>query len=70
MDKHIKEAFDIYRDLVTGPKANPADAGDFAAKLDDATAKAVYDLCSADPLLRHLLVRPLWFNYETQSFRW
>lgn len=66
MDR-VQKAFEDYKRAV---ESGPDVAGDFAAALDDETAKAVYELCELDPQYRDRLVRPLWFNYATQSWRW
>lgn len=48
----------------------PAAAGELVVDLDDATCKALYEELLKDDRTKDKLVRPLWFNYKTQSFRW
>lgn len=44
--------------------------GDLVQKEDDETCKALYEKLSADERTKDKLVKPLWYNYQTQSFRW
>jgi aminoglycoside phosphotransferase len=55
-----------YREAV---KQGVVAACDFAASLSDTEAKEVFDAASKDSDLKSKLVRPLWYNYDTQSFR-
>ncbi len=64
----LNQAFEKYMFFV---KTNsPELCGDFAAGLPDEMAKALYAKLEADPVGKNCLVRPLWFSYERQAFRW
>jgi hypothetical protein len=47
----------------------PEVAGNVASEFDDDEARAVYQYCLNDGILKNRLVKPLWFNYKTQAMR-
>lgn len=59
---------DVTKRYIEATKRGPGFAGDFASALSDDDAKTVYDECKA--LGFNKLVRPLWYDYSQQCFRW
>lgn len=64
----IEQLFAKYLELIR--TAGPVECGDLVRHLDDATCKQLFDKLAAHPTARNMIVKPLYYNYTTQAFRW
>lgn len=49
---------------------DPGACGDLVQHEDDETCKELYQLLLQDSRTKDKLVKPLWYNYNTQKMRW
>lgn len=64
----VQILFDKYVALCE--KNDAEGCGDLVQHEDDDTCKALFDKLSTDERTKDKLVKPLWYNYQTQKFRW
>lgn len=62
-----EQALETY---VNTTKNGPGATADFASTLSDELAKQIYDALSTNKNTSNLLVKTLWYNYKTQTYRW
>lgn len=63
----MKSNLTIWHEYLTAVESGPEVAGDYAATLTDDQAESLYNSL-VDKKLPYL-VKTLWYNYNTQSFR-
>jgi hypothetical protein len=62
-----QDLMELYKKAVD---MGPEEAAKLAETLTDEQAKMLYEALEKDPVLKDKLVKPLWFDYKKQKFRW
>lgn len=63
----VSQIFEKYVELCL--KDDAAGCGDLVQELDDETCDELYKMLVNDERTKNKLVRPLWYNYNTQKMR-